>query len=178
MLAEILRLDELEPWQVPSRPAWVEVYNSLDWYFWSTPLAVPFMWLQNRGRDGGTEHVLLSRAFEQVVALGIWQLEHDGQYPESLDALVPGLLSKLPVDPYSGQPFRYRRSQGQSLPPLGLSGQLVSGGNWKSMVEPTRPGQWLLYSLGPNEVDNGAQFDYQTDYARGDFIFPLPQDEE
>ena len=33
-----------------------------------------------------------------------------GIYPERLDALVPELLPKVPVDPFSGGPPEYRRS--------------------------------------------------------------------
>jgi hypothetical protein len=32
-----------------------------------------------------------------------------GQYPESLEALVPGLLNEVPVDPFTGRPLIYRR---------------------------------------------------------------------
>lgn len=32
-----------------------------------------------------------------------------GEYPESLEALVPGLLTGVPVDPFTGDPLVYRR---------------------------------------------------------------------
>jgi hypothetical protein len=119
-------------------------------------------------------NLVLSRAFEPVAALRIWHLEHDGRYPETLEALVPGLLPVLPRDPMSGQPFLYRRSTGQKLLPLGLSGYPgpITGDTARS--QPTRPGQWLLYSVGPNGHDDGARFDYETSAAESDLIFPLP----
>lgn len=58
------------------------------------------------------------RAFVLVLALREWQLRHGGQFPKSLDALVPEQLTSLPLDPYSGQPFGYARSQGQEVPSL------------------------------------------------------------
>lgn len=53
------------------------------------------------------------RALEQVLALRSWQFDHGGQYPETLGDLVPAELDRLPLDPYSGRPFSYVRSQGQ-----------------------------------------------------------------
>jgi len=51
-----------------------------------------------------------------------------GTYPDSLDALVPEMLPKLPLDPFSGRPFHYRRS-----------GKEV-----------------VVYSVGRNGVDDGG----------------------
>ena len=73
---------------------------------------------------------------------------------------MPGLLPRLPLDPYSGQPFRYRRSGGQMLLPLGLSGLARTIQDETSRSQPSRPGQWLLYSVGPNRTDEEARRDY------------------
>ena len=43
-----------------------------------------------------------------AVACEIYEREH-GEYPSSLDALVPGIIAKVPVDPFDGRPVRYRR---------------------------------------------------------------------
>ncbi len=59
------------------------------------------------------------RALVQVMALRAWQLRHNGQFPDSLDKLVPEELPSLPIDPYSGRIFGYVRSGGQPLVPLG-----------------------------------------------------------
>jgi hypothetical protein len=143
-------------------------------YLESTPLARSLTAHVTPAPD--REDVLLGRAFEQVVALRIWQLEHEGHYPEKLEELVPGLLPSLPADPhtYSGRPFLYRRAAGQKSLPLGLSGltQMVTGET--AQCRPTRPGQWLLYSVGPDGRDDGAQHDYQINPAQSDLIFPLP----
>lgn len=43
-----------------------------------------------------------------VVACRIYEMRH-GRLPETLDALVPELLGKVPPDPFDGKPFRYAR---------------------------------------------------------------------
>jgi Tfp pilus assembly protein PilE len=50
-------------------------------------------------------------------------------YPETLDALVPQFISKLPHDVINGQPLKYRR---------------------------TETGGFVLYSVGWNEKDDGG----------------------
>lgn len=55
-----------------------------------------------------------------------------GHYPESLDALVPEFLDKVPVDPFTGQPLIYR---------------LQDGGV-------------LIYSMGSNRKDDGGRGTY------------------
>jgi len=59
-------------------------------------------------------------------ALERYRLAH-GQFPESLGALVPEFITRLPHDVINGQPLNYRR---------------------------TADGQYLLYSVGWNETDD------------------------
>ena len=54
----------------------------------------------------------------------------NGHFPEILNALVPQYLKELPQDIMDGQPLRYRR---------------------------TEDGQFVLYSVGSDGVDNGGQ---------------------
>jgi hypothetical protein len=56
----------------------------------------------------------------------------NGSFPESLDALVPTYIQKLPHDVINGQPLHYRR---------------------------TSDGSFLLYSVGWNEKDDGGKRD-------------------
>ena len=63
-----------------------------------------------------------------AIALERYQLAH-GQYPESLDVLTPQYLSEIPHDVMNGQPLKYR-------------------------LDPD--GQFLLYSVGWNETDDGG----------------------
>ena len=61
-------------------------------------------------------------------ALERHRLAH-GKYPETLDPLAPQFIAKVPHDPIGGQPLHYR---------------------------PTDDGQFILYSVGWNEKDNGG----------------------
>lgn len=46
------------------------------------------------------------RAARLLFALQAWNIEH-GQLPKTLDELVGSYLDHLPMDPYSGEPYRY-----------------------------------------------------------------------
>lgn len=84
-------------------------------------------------------------------ALERYQLAHE-EYPESLDALVPQFISKLPHDIIGGQPLHYRR---------------------------TRDGQFVLYSVGWNEKDDGGVLGYMPhspmpSFELGDWVWQYP----
>ncbi|MGV3526808.1 MAG: hypothetical protein ACO1RX_21500 [Candidatus Sericytochromatia bacterium] len=74
------------------------------------------------------EHQTLLRGFAQYLALLAYASEH-GEYPSTLQELVPAYLPELPLDPFGGRPFRYRRE---------LTGPVV-------------------YSVGINGRDDGGQ---------------------
>jgi hypothetical protein len=63
-----------------------------------------------------------------AIALERYRLAH-GEYPESLDALAPKFIEKIPHDVIGGEPLHYRR---------------------------TSDGQFVLYSVGWNEKDDGG----------------------
>jgi hypothetical protein len=67
-------------------------------------------------------------------ALERYRLAH-GEYPETLDALLPGFIQQLPRDIINGAPLKYRR---------------------------TDNGKFLLYSVGWNETDEGGKDDCDT----------------
>jgi len=64
-----------------------------------------------------------------VCALERYRLAH-GEYPKTLNELLPQFIDKLPHDIIGGQPLKYRR---------------------------TADGQFVLYSVGWNETDDGGQ---------------------
>jgi len=66
----------------------------------------------------------------------------NGGYPESLDALMPQFIQKLPHDIIGGQPLHYRR---------------------------TDNGKFLLYSVGWNETDDGGTASDKMD--QGDWVW-------
>jgi hypothetical protein len=84
-------------------------------------------------------------------ALERYRLAH-GQCPDTLDALAPQFIGKLPHDIINGQPLHYRRTDG---------------------------GQFILYSVGWNETDDGGQIVFTkggsvVDREKGDWIWQYP----
>ncbi len=83
-------------------------------------------------------------------ALERYRLVH-GQYPETLDALSPQFIEKLPHDIINGQPLHYRR---------------------------TEDGQFILYSVGWNQTDDGGQVvltkNGSVDRENGDWVWQYP----
>jgi hypothetical protein len=74
-----------------------------------------------------------------------------GQFPETLEALVPKFMEKLPHDVINGQPLKYRR---------------------------TDDGQFVLYSVGWNNADDGGKVELtksgNPDWQKGDWIWRYP----
>ena len=64
-----------------------------------------------------------------AIALERYRLAH-GKYPETLEALMPKFIAKLPHDVINGQPLKYRRTEGRSF---------------------------ILYSVGWDEKDDGGK---------------------
>jgi tetratricopeptide (TPR) repeat protein len=84
-------------------------------------------------------------------ALERYRLTH-GQYPDTLDALAPQSIGKLPHDIINGQPLHYRRTDG---------------------------GQFILYSVGWNETDDGGTVVFlkggsSVDREKGDWVWQYP----
>jgi hypothetical protein len=74
-----------------------------------------------------------------AVALALYHVER-GQPAAKLADLVPQYLAELPIDPYSGEPFRYRVSVGEQIEGLGA----------------VLPGQGVVWSTGPDRTDHGG----------------------
>jgi hypothetical protein len=75
----------------------------------------------------------------------------NGQFPDTLDALVPKFIESLPRDVINGQPLKYRR---------------------------TDDGQFILYSVGWNETDDGGTVGLNKygnwDGKQGDWVWRYP----
>ncbi len=84
--------------------------------------------------------------YQILAGLKLYQLQ-TGAFPGSLDELVPGYLSELPEDPFSGGAFKYvRTSEGATV-----------------------------YSVGPDMVDNLGQERVETggEIPEGDYVFEI-----
>ena len=75
----------------------------------------------------------------------------NGTLPESLAALTPKFIETLPHDVINGQPLKYHR---------------------------TEDGQFILYSVGWNETDDGGKVELtkngNADVKRGDWVWRYP----
>jgi hypothetical protein len=80
-------------------------------------------------------------------ALERYHLAH-GEYPETLDALMPQFIDKIPHDVIGGQPPHYRRSA---------------------------DGTFMLYSIGWSGRDNGGlvRGNSSYPYTNGDWVWPF-----
>jgi hypothetical protein len=78
------------------------------------------------------------------LALQAYRLER-GHHPERLESLVPDYIESMPVDPFAGQPLRYRLGE---------------------------DGQYVLYSVGPDgSDDDGQRVPYEEMiHGQGDFF--------
>jgi len=85
-----------------------------------------------------------------AIALERYHLAH-GEYPETLDALAPQFIETIPHDIIGGQPLHYRRQAN---------------------------GQFVLYSIGWNETDDGGQVALKKggslDRDNGDWVWQYP----
>lgn len=62
-----------------------------------------------------------------AIALRLYRHKH-GRYPDSLQALVPRFLPSVPIDPFTGKPLQYRRTQkGFRVWSIGSDGKDESG---------------------------------------------------
>jgi hypothetical protein len=89
-----------------------------------------------------------------AIALERYRLAH-GEFPESLDALTPQFIAQVPQDVIGGQPLHYRRSS---------------------------DGQFILYSVGWNEKDDGGVTGHRNggtapDFESGDWVWRYPKAE-
>jgi hypothetical protein len=87
-----------------------------------------------------------------AIALERFRLAH-GEFPESLDVLAPQFIAQVPHDVIGGQPLKYRR---------------------------TDDGQFILYSIGWNETDDGGVVVFNrgtppsVDISQGDWVWRYP----
>jgi hypothetical protein len=89
---------------------------------------------------------------DTACALERFRLE-TGRYPETLEALVPRYMGRLPLDPVSGEPLKYRVRE---------------------------DGRFVLHAVGLNRTDDGGivprdkKGRVQTDQKDGDWVWQYP----
>jgi hypothetical protein len=101
-----------------------------------------------RAAEIAARNQTMAKLAELVCALERHRLKN-GSYPETLQTLTPDFIEKLPHDLITGEPFKYRR---------------------------LADGQFLLYSVGWNEQDDGGvvALNPQGQWAadKGDWVWP------
>jgi len=107
-----------------------QVRQAIPWYFKMSGLQMPefpsvFL------KEATLEAMMLTT--KAGLACKIYK-KQTGHYPETLDALVPDFLDRVPVDPFTGQPLVYRVRE---------------------------DGGVIIYSVGSNEKDDGGRGTYQ-----------------
>jgi hypothetical protein len=120
----------------------------------TTPYNVVSKWMKG-GYENAIKRTALSQTYvdEAVVACALerYRLAY-GTFPEHLDILVPQFIGRLPHDVINGLPLHYHRAP---------------------------DGQYVLYSVGWNEVDDGGQIalaGVNQNFDEGDWVwFSQPQ---
>ena len=69
-----------------------------------------------------------------------------GKFPENLADLSPGYMKEIPPDVFTGQPLKYSRT----------------------------PAGYLLYSVGPNRIDDGGVEDLKARPQKDDIAIGIP----
>lgn len=115
------------------------------------------------------------RAVRVQLALAGWNVEH-GELPERLEDLAGTFFDRLPLDPFTGQPFQYFRE--------GEPGSISDLDPWRYEDDPqalepgtdviVRQGAPYFYSAGRDRRRWFAGYDYRTRGSDRDFVFPIP----
>jgi hypothetical protein len=118
-----------------------------------------------------TERTIQERdAAEVAIALEIWHRRH-GEWPASLDALVPDLLPAVPADRLDGQPLRYVVRDSRPVVYSIGNDRNDDGGR-----PPTKPLEAMPHGYGPLSPETLKR--YQSSDYDGDWILwpPLPEE--
>jgi ABC-type transport system involved in multi-copper enzyme maturation permease subunit len=91
----------------------------------------------------------------------------------TLADLVPKYIENIPADPYDGKPFRYRLSAGEEIVSVG-------GHEVPKAARKVRPGQGILWCVGPDLIDDHGAVEDKSDWfsipkkRTGDIVFIVP----
>ena len=96
-------------------------------------------------KDAG--NIALLRAAQTALAIERYRLAHDNQPPESLQNLLPDFLSAVPIDPFDGQPLRFKKpGKGYVVYSVG-SDREDDGGKEKQPGDKSDSGYDLTFSV-------------------------------
>ena len=84
-------------------------------------------------------------AAQTAVAIERFRLKNENRLPETLEQLRPSFLTAIPVDPFNGEPLRYK--------------QLKAG--------------YVVYSVGSDKADDGGQYHLRSTKKGSDITFTV-----
>lgn len=133
-----------------------------------------------RGKRG----IALLHAAQLKIAVRLYQARNKGRLPKTASDLVPRYLPNLPLDPFDGQPLRYRISKvketldwfGDASIPWPLARADVAAPPPRP-VQTVTPGQALLWSVGEDGHDDGGTQQGRNTHATSfgqDLIYLAP----
>jgi hypothetical protein len=144
-----------------------------SWLPWLTRqearVAIPFFndCFQSKGPQ--KRRILDFRAARVRVALRLYQAEK-GKPAERLDQLVPDYLDRVPTDPFTSGPPRYRLSKGEEI--------AWPGNDDPAATRKIAAGQGVIWSAGEDGQDNGGtrscQLGIRPCRQGEDVIYPVP----
>jgi hypothetical protein len=138
--------DTVAPRKFDEASRWLDKFLSRRWSPYKLLAAMAIPNFTKAEQTAAYNQTLVNEA-QIACALERYHLAH-GEYPETLDALAPQFMEKIPHDIIGGQPLHYRR---------------------------TDDGKFLLYSVGWNETDDGGLPGTLADVKKGDWVWPYPQ---
>ncbi len=133
-MTEMVDASRLPPWEaLPETEAITDRVEALP--LWRAPLTRIYM----PAFSAVAVRFARTDALRDAAILGLscelYRSKH-GEYPDSLDELVPEFLDAIPPDPFTGKPFVYKkRPDGEGF---------------------------IVYSVGPNLADDGGVSDRAT----------------
>lgn len=118
------RLPDPQRWHA-STNAHAIIMRAKSGYYIMTGMLLPAM-EKFTARD--VNHRAQARTALVALAIERFRLANHGKLPDQLSSLVPAFLDKVPIDPYDGQPLRYKRTDNG----------------------------YIVYSIGPDATDDGG----------------------
>jgi hypothetical protein len=152
---------------------------------WSGTALGNLIW-QTRGQLRDRQSLVVLHAALLKTAVRLYQAKNQGRLPAQVADLAPDCLPVIPMDPFDGQPFRFRVSKGEELiwpdeslpnwPRLKPLAPRPGGNRVQNAEEPTRTvpfGRVILWSVGEDGRDGGGTRQ-TTRASAGDLIYLVP----
>jgi hypothetical protein len=168
-------------WRVPwEQERQLRLLRAFHWGRAAIPQgAMEYLWIvtprtvrsSGHMRSGHLRRLAALEAARLRVALRLYQAEQ-GHPAKTLDALVPKYLPAVPADPFDGNPFRYRLSEGEEI------GWTRGNAPEEERMRAVPKGQGILWSVGEDGHDDGGKQQQSGDLRQPGqdiiYLVPLP----